>query len=102
MSEGRGGIHIPANYPYNPKRKVSGKSPRGVNLLEAARNGKLDLVKRALDHGADISEKRIGFSSLHYAVCYNHYDVVEYLVEYGADVNDQNLSGTTPLMRYKT
>ena len=44
MSEGRGGIHIPANYPYNPKRKVSGKSPRGVNLLEAARNGKLDLV----------------------------------------------------------
>ena len=94
-------IHVPANYPYKPQLKSSqDRSSRGVGLLEASRNGSLEQVKRALDRGADIGEKKLGFSALHYAVCYNHYDIVEYLVEYGADVNDQNLSGITPLIRY--
>ena len=96
MSQRRG-IHVPANYPYQSKSKAG--TGNGVSLIQAARAGNLDLVKRALERGANVSEKLVGLSSLHYAVCYNHFAVVEYLVEYGADINEPNLSGTTPLMR---
>lgn len=99
--DNRAGIHVPSNYPYQNKAKPGkGVAVSNKTLLEGARIGNLEIVRRALERGADISEKLVGFSSLHYAVCYNHYPVVEFLVENGADVNDQNLSGATPLIRF--
>lgn len=101
MAEKKSGIHVPANYPYQNKAKPGkGVAVSSKTLIEGARSGNLGLVKRALERGGDVGEKLVGFSSLHYAVYYNHFPVVEYLVEYGADVNDQNLSGITPLMRF--
>ena len=63
-------------------------------LLDAVRLNKLDLVESLIDiHDRD----EIGDSVLHYAVKYNHLDMVRLLISLGVDVNDRNKWCRTPL-----
>ncbi|KAF5657560.1 ankyrin protein unc44 [Fusarium heterosporum] len=55
-----------------------------------AQEGRLDIIKKAHEHGADISlagtiEYGQKASPLHYAIEHGHRDIVEYLVETGVD-----------------
>ncbi|KAF4989611.1 hypothetical protein FGRMN_9018 [Fusarium graminum] len=58
------------------------------NLLSAAARGHVQELDRLLQTNVLITDHdRLGYTALHEAVCFGHYDAVEYLVRHGADVN---------------
>jgi ankyrin repeat protein len=75
----------------------------GTALMEAAKRGDLPLVKRLLDDGADVNAKvksmvypcSNGWTALMYAS--NHSEVVELLLQKGADINARANDGNTAL-----
>lgn len=83
---------------YKIKRDLSGRS----QLQRACKKGDVDEVVRYLNMGADANESDFGgFTCLHEAALAGHTDVVEVLIEHGADVNRQAKEAgdnETPLM----
>jgi hypothetical protein len=73
-------------------------SPDFGNLAGHIQARDFNQVKRALRnreqlHASDLA----GNGPLHHAVRVNAFDIVEYLVEAGADINAENARGATPL-----
>jgi ankyrin repeat protein/TolB-like protein len=68
-------------------------------LRAAARIGSLPEVERLFRAGADVNEKEdsSGFTPLHIAVLYGYEDIVEALLAKGADPNQKDVNGDTPL-----
>lgn len=72
-----------------------------VQLLGAAESGDLERVKSLLRQGAPLNEPskfKFGWTPLIGAVFHNETNIVQYLVESGADVNCVDKDGRTPLM----
>ena len=68
-------------------------------LLEAARESKLDLLQQLVEAGGDVNASyREGITSLFWAVCNKDEDMVGYLIEKGAQVNYNEFSERTALM----
>jgi len=80
-------------------RKHGGKTSKELNaLIDAAKNGDIEVVKQHLAAGVDVNmEARDGTTSLHNAAIYGHKEVGEILIANGADVNMETGDGTTPL-----
>jgi ankyrin repeat protein len=74
-------------------------SKEGKQLIEAAESGDLDGVKQALEDGVDINFKDEFFkdTALHKACSAGHLEVVELLIERGADMLLLNGVDFTPL-----
>uniref|UniRef100_UPI00398F18A5 relA-associated inhibitor isoform X2 n=1 Tax=Pristiophorus japonicus TaxID=55135 RepID=UPI00398F18A5 len=69
-----------------------------VLLLDAALLGELDVVQRVVYEMNDPSQSNAeGITGLHNAVCGGHYNVVEFLVNFGVNVNAPDSYGWTPL-----
>ena len=69
-----------------------------MELLESARDGRIEEVERLLDSGVPIKARnRFGNTALIYAARSCHRDLLEVLIERGADVNQTNLNGHSPL-----
>lgn len=83
---------------YKIKRDSTGRSL----LQRACKKGDLAEVKSLIERGADANESDFGgFTCLHEAALAGHNDIVEYLIEKGANVNKQALEFgdfETPLM----
>jgi cytohesin len=79
-------------------RKHGGKAKTpDISIHEAARQGKIEVVKQHLTDGADVNAKLGGGSTpLFLAALEGHREVAELLIENGADVNAKGF-GTTPL-----
>ena len=75
-------------------------SPRGVTLLmRAAGEGRRDVVKLLLDHGADANvSDSYGRTPIFYAASAKDLEIIGLLVDKGADVNAKAESDQTPLM----
>ena len=68
-------------------------------LIRAIIDGKLDITKQLIDHGADINNVyEDGETPLIWSIKYKHPDITEYLIEHGADINVTTKNGWTPLM----
>ena len=69
------------------------------SLRDAAADGNLKSVKRAVESGTDINDPdpKNGYTPLHLAVSNNHKNVVKYLVENKAKINILNKRKETPL-----
>ena len=66
-----------------------------MDLIEASRDGQLDLVKLLLERGGNVNIQDIyGDTALIWASLYGHLDIVKLLLEKGADVNIQDNYGT--------
>ncbi|XP_048378164.2 relA-associated inhibitor isoform X2 [Stegostoma tigrinum] len=69
-----------------------------VVLLDAALLGELEVVKRVVYEMDDPSQSNDeGITGLHNAVCGGHYDIVEFLVNCGVNINAADGYGWTPL-----
>jgi len=75
------------------------KKARQVNqfLIEASRKGDLGSCIQAIRDGADVTFQSCGLSPLFYAAFYGHNMIIDYLVNCGANINEKNLTGVTPL-----
>ena len=71
------------------------KSQAHETLLDAARTGRTEDAKAAIDAGADVNQ--IGLTPLHWAAKFGHTDIAKLLIEHGADVNAREGFGQTPL-----
>merc|ERR1719192_3326066 len=59
-----------------------------TTIVEASKNGHIDIVKTLIEKGVDINTKDdYGYTSLSYAALKGHSEVVDLLIEYGADMN---------------
>lgn len=69
-------------------------------LMIAARHGSLGIVRALLKAGADINARsKYGDTALTAATYFCHSQVVEFLLDHGADVNVKNYGyGSSPLM----
>ena len=75
------------------------KNTSTIKLFEGASLGKLELVKEALNEGADVNAvETSGSTALIFAVQGNHVDVVEFLLKQdGIDVNFKDKNGLNAL-----
>jgi uncharacterized protein len=78
-----------------PRIPLGGATP----LILAARQGDRESVKALLDAGADINAHVTsdGATALLLTIANTHYDLASYLLERGADPNQTDLAGVTPL-----
>lgn len=71
-------------------------------LAEMARDGKIEEARWLLDHGADInisSDIRVGNTPLDYAVERQHLEMVQFLLDAGANPNIPTCMSVTAVMR---
>ncbi|XP_054855308.1 relA-associated inhibitor isoform X2 [Eublepharis macularius] len=69
-----------------------------VLLLDAALTGELDVVKEAVAQLNDPSQPNDeGITALHNAICGANYNIVDFLINIGANVNSPDSHGWTPL-----
>ncbi|XP_066495067.1 relA-associated inhibitor isoform X2 [Tiliqua scincoides] len=69
-----------------------------VLLLDAALTGELDVVKEAVKELNDPSQPNDeGITALHNAICGANYNIVDFLINIGANVNSPDSHGWTPL-----
>ncbi|KAI8373318.1 ankyrin repeat-containing domain protein [Blakeslea trispora] len=68
------------------------------NLWIAAGDGQFDRVRELVEEGQSVdSHDEFGYTAMHAAVSYNQYEIVEYLIEKGANVNIEDAEKDTPL-----
>uniref|UniRef100_A0A1A9WJ39 ANK_REP_REGION domain-containing protein n=1 Tax=Glossina brevipalpis TaxID=37001 RepID=A0A1A9WJ39_9MUSC len=69
------------------------------DLVWSIKNGELDQVQLALEAKShDVNSELNGRYPLHYAADYGQYDVLEYLINKGANINIMDKHGITPLL----
>ncbi|XP_041035032.1 relA-associated inhibitor isoform X2 [Carcharodon carcharias] len=79
-------------------RKTRARLNPLVVLLDAALLGEMDVVKRVVYEMNDPSQPNDeGITGLHNAVCGGHYNIVEFLVNFGVNINAPDSYGWTPL-----
>ena len=65
-----------------------------ISLIQAAKNGNIELVKGALDNGANVNAKDAdGWTALHQSALYGRKEVVELLITKGANINAKEKDG---------
>lgn len=64
---------------------------------DAARSGDVKKVRELLAEGQDVNAKHKGYSALYLAAWQGHADVVEVLLDGGAEINDRTPEGGTAL-----
>src|SRR5687768_2565202 len=68
------------------------------SLITHVRNGEADEVRELLKNGADpTAANDIGWTALHYAARHQHLEIMNTLIDSGADVNRKDRHGRTPL-----
>ena len=70
-----------------------------INLNDAIQGGRVEDVKNIInkDRTKVYDKDKWGYTFLYAAVLQGHLEIVEYLLQKGADVNTKNLEGFTPL-----
>jgi len=75
---------------------VNWKTDEGISLLdEAVERNRIDLVKLFIERGLDPSEtsRKSGMTALMLAACFDYIDMMELLLEQGADLYAVDESG---------
>ena len=76
--------------------KESPKKPR-VSIHDASKYGNIEAVKQHLAYGTDVNARDVVGTPLHYATFGGRKEVVELLIDSGADVSAKDVGGWTPL-----
>ncbi|HAH47086.1 ankyrin repeat domain-containing protein [Gimesia sp.] len=74
------------------------KVRRASRIAIAAREGEISTLSELLKSCTqEINNLHQGFSALHLAILYGHYEAITLLISYGADLNQFDVDDTTPL-----
>ena len=75
---------------------------RPLTLIDAVKRGNGDLARRLLREGAapDQIESRTGRAVMHHACTLRRPDLVELLLDHGADPNLRDVTGTPPVFAH--
>jgi ankyrin repeat protein len=92
-------ILISAGANVNQRAASVGTHAGRTPLHHAARSGHRAIVEKLLMTGADVNcvSLKEGWTPLHFATCWECFDAMLLLIEYGADVNKVDFSQNTPL-----
>lgn len=71
--------------------------PANYLLLFAVANNKVDLARRAIKEGADVNRLIMDLAPLHHAVVRGYLQIVQLLIEHGADVSQKGERHVTPM-----
>jgi hypothetical protein len=78
--------------------KQKGEEDGRTCLINAARNGHLDICRLLIDKGAQVNAKdSIGCTPLHLAAWKGHIEILRPLCDRGADIEARNQDGSRPL-----
>ncbi|XP_071810066.1 apoptosis-stimulating of p53 protein 1-like isoform X2 [Asterias amurensis] len=81
-----------------PKKTIRVRFDPLALLLDASLEGEFDLVRRIMPEVPNPSGANDeGITALHNAICANHYEIVNFLIMNGVDVNSPDSDGWTPL-----
>jgi len=67
------------------------------DLVQVTRSGSFSKMQSLVEKGANVNEKVVGCTALMYAAFYGRDEMVSYLLENGASLDEQNLNGITAL-----
>lgn len=74
------------------------KVRRPSRIAIAAREGRFSTLRDLLkSQNQEINNLHQGFSALHLAIIYGHFEEIKLLISYGADLNLSDIDDTTPL-----
>jgi cytohesin len=84
----------------DPNDKINYVNADETPLMHAARAGNVEAVRMLLLAGAQVNARESwnGQCPLHWAAAEGHGQVVEALIEGGADIRQRSMAGTTPLL----
>jgi ankyrin repeat protein len=92
-------FHIERSLSPRSANESSQKTLDKNNLLLAAKDGHIDIVKLLIDKGADVNAKSSnGWTALMLASETGYIDIAKLLIDKGADVNAKSSNGWTALM----
>ena len=67
-------------------------------LILAAQEGRISNVQKWLRRGADINATDLDlWTALHMACAHSHFNIVQFLIDHGAEIDAKNDYGETPL-----
>ncbi|CAM1307958.1 Uncharacterised protein g4722 [Pycnogonum litorale] len=70
-----------------------------TDLIWSVKNGDLDQVREHIEsNGADVNSELNGRQPIHYAADYGQAEVIEYLIQKGANINAKDRHGITALL----
>ena len=93
-------IVVEAARPEPPPRTRRPPPQKRISIYIAARDGNIAAVKQHLADGANVNAKTetdFGSTLLHGAAIGEHKEIIELLIDNGADVNAKTNDGRTPL-----
>ncbi|KAH8249125.1 hypothetical protein KR032_006264 [Drosophila birchii] len=69
------------------------------NIIWTIKNGEIDAVQAAFQNNAqNVNEEIKGRYPVHYAADFGHLNVLEFLIDIGADVDRKDKHGITPIL----
>lgn len=74
------------------------KQQAQTDFIWSVKNGQADDVKRFIKEGINVNESVSGRPPMHHAADGGHVDILELLVESGANVDEKDKHGMTPLL----
>ncbi len=84
---------------FKSVKPLTPRVPTADELLEAAANGDIDLMRELLDKGVALNAKTPdGWTALMIGASQGSVAMVKLLLDHGADVNEKNSRGQTPLI----
>jgi len=66
-------------------------------LCQAVCKGDMDVVKKFIEYGADVNETSNGITPLMFAARYNNVEMIQFLIDKGANITAKDTKGYTAL-----
>lgn len=67
------------------------------SFCKAVMQGDVDTVKKLIELGEDVNQKSLGKAPIHYAARYNKVEVLQVLIDHGADLKKRCDGGMTAM-----
>ncbi|WP_418499001.1 ankyrin repeat domain-containing protein [Flagellimonas sp.] len=75
--------------PYNENPNLITSVPELSSFCKAVMQGDVETVKKLIELGEDVNQKSLGMAPIHFAARYNKAEVLQVLIDNGADLKQR-------------